>query len=238
MKKIVTTLLLFITAQSLWAHALWLETKPLAEKGKAHEVNVYFAEPNTAYELTDAKEWNTVRNFDLYVITPAGEKIKLEPAKQQDRYTAAFTPVTEGQYKVIMENRNIGVVGFNPEKPYALFYYAAAIVNVGHVKHEKETVNAVHKAIPMSLLLLQKTKDSLSFLLQNVKGHKSKVTVYAPSGKVTTYKDVSEGEFSFKPKGAGLYKIEAVIVDKVPGTFRDKAYKTAYHIATAMVPIN
>lgn len=236
MKPVLTTIILLAATQTLWAHALWLETKPAGQKNQPHAVNVYFAEPADAYELTDSKAWNNVKNFDLYLITPKNEKIKLHVVKQKDRYTAAFTPGQDGRYFVVLENRKIGVIAHNPDKPYALFFYAASVVDVGHTS-TPVLCNHLHNTAPMRIIPTHNHKDSASLWVQNLQDHKSNLTIFGPSGKIAEFKDISSGELSFKTAGAGQYKIEAITIDKTPGTLQGKAYKNTYHISTTMMEI-
>ena len=64
------------------------------------------------------------------------------------------------------------------------------------------------------------------------------LAVFGQSGKIAEFKDIATGNLSFKIPAAGTYRIESIVVDKTPGTFDKKAYKTAYHMATTVLDLN
>lgn len=116
---ILLCLLLTVTmASAAYAHEVYFVTPEEGVAGEPVEVKLYWGhfpaipDPESSYfeEVTDGK---------LYVLTPEGEEITLNPTKADDHYVASFTPATGGDFQVIFAH-NRGLLDFQHGEPQGM----------------------------------------------------------------------------------------------------------------------
>lgn len=227
--KVLFTFGLLMSMQSAFAHALWFKTDSKGAKGTQHDIQVYFAEPGEKWESLDGDEWKMVKGFELWVVSPKGEKTLLTCTPDKDHYKANFTPNEDGRYVVVLKHEKIGVLSFGKGDPFVPFFYATATVDVGATADKNIALSSAD-FLPMSIisaLTVNSQKVGLQITAPN--GLAYKVSVITPAGKKN---DLPNGTVEFDAIEAGLYQIEVSAMDSKAGEFGGKQYKKAYHIAT------
>lgn len=96
-------LLLIITHLSK-AHTMWIESSYQGYIGQEQQVKIYFGEFSINM-ITPAQKWfSDIADCKLMLLTPDGEKKALSKAREENFYTASFTPEAEGWYLVYLEH--------------------------------------------------------------------------------------------------------------------------------------
>jgi hypothetical protein len=241
--KITLKTILFATVftlglNSAFAHAFWVKTNVIGKKGQSHAVEVFFAEPAGKHEHLNSDEMRSVKKFTLWVLAPGKGKTKLDVIDATDHYHASFTPETDGQYRIILQNEEIEVADYQAAGIYKSNFFASAAVNVGTVTLEKLppsgfkfTVSAEGKLSP---------NQPVTVILEHQQIDLSKVvlSVYNQQGwKLDVKIDKQSGKGTFNCMGAGLYFIEAAYNNKENGSYNGKAYNSAYYAATELIEV-
>lgn len=239
-KSILLLLLLFVSANS-FAHFMWVETSPVGKLNKKQDVRVYFGE-YTYGEVENAGEeaFNKVMNFDVWVISPTGEKTKLQMTPAIRFYAGSFEPKVNGTYTVVLNNNNIDVIDYT-QYNFGIFkthYHATAKVEVGGSATETAAVN------PDGLTIVDITKKvhvengqtAFKVLYKGQPIKEQEVTVFITdqwSKKAYTDKD---GIIKFSLPWGVKYIMEATKKEEIPGKFNGKDYQFIWHCATYCIP--
>lgn len=235
-KHFIISLSFLFIAKFSWAHAYWIETKSTGNINKEHTIKVFFAETGEEPEKTNGKEWLAMKNFDLYLLGPDHQKIKLNSIATEDSYTASFIPKQKGHYIVVLQNADIGVLGDSPEYMYIPYYYSTAYINVDNTQ-EKLDINKVLESIPLALLTIVDEKN-IDVSIKSYDNTEAGLYVNGPDGKYSMLQAKQPTKAVYNVLGKGKYYIELMIIDKKGGALNGKNYKTAYHIATSMVEVD
>ena len=235
-KSILLLLLLFVTANS-FAHFMWVETSPVGKINNKQEVRVYFGE-YTYGEIENAGEeaFNKVKNFDVWIISPTGEKTKLQMTPAIRFYAGSFEPKTNGTYTVLLNNNSIDVIDYT-QYNFGIFkthYQATAKVEVGSKATEAFTLS------PDSFTIVDITKKvhvvngeaSFRIFYKGMPIKDQEVTVFITdqwSKKVYTDKD---GIIKFRLPWGVKYIMEITKKEEVPGNYNGKEYQFIWHCET------
>src|SRR5690606_21269426 len=150
MKKLITLALFLITANSVFAHYLWIETNPKGELNKEQEIRVYYGEYTYGVvEKVNGEAFPKVKDFTLWVIDPSGHKIELQTEASESYYTAKFTPSVNGTYTVLLNNDKIDVIDYT-KYDFGIFkthYHSVAKIQVGDPV--KETIASNENGITL-----------------------------------------------------------------------------------------
>lgn len=239
-KSLLLFVLLFVSANS-FAHFMWVETSPIGKINKKQEVKVFFGEYTYGLQEKVAEEaFGKMKNFEVWVISPSGEKTKLQMTPGELSYNGSFEPKANGTYTVALNNNNIDVIDYT-QYDFGIFkthYHSTAKVEVGGTPAETAAVN------PDGLTLVDITKkvhanDGEATFKVLYKGQPIKdqeVTVFIDnqwSKKVYTDKD---GIIKFGLPWGVKYVMEATKKEEVPGKFNGKDYQFIWHCATYCIP--
>jgi uncharacterized GH25 family protein len=238
-KSILLLLLLFVTANS-FAHFMWVETSPVGKLNKKQDVKVYFGEYTYGVvEKVGEEAFNKMKNFEVWVISPSGEKTKLQMTPADMFYSGSFEPKANGTYTVVLNNNNIDVIDYT-QYDFGIFkthYHATAKVEVGGATADTAAVNADGLSI---VNITKKAADKGELIFKVLyKGQPIKdqeVTVFITdqwSKKVYTDKD---GIIKFSLPWDVKYVMEATKKEEVPGKFNGKDYQFIWHCATYCIP--
>ncbi|PZR21587.1 MAG: DUF4198 domain-containing protein [Flavobacterium psychrophilum] len=239
-KSILLILLLFVTANS-FAHFMWVETSPVGKINKKQEVRVYFGEYTYGeIENADEEAFNKVKNFDVWVISPTGEKTKLQMTPAVTFYSGSFEPKANGTYTVVLNNSNIDVIDYT-QYNFGIFkthYHATAKVEVGGTASETAAINPngltivdISKKVPAN-----KGEVAFKVLYKGQPVKEQEVAVYITdqwSKKLYTDKD---GIIKFSLPWGVKYIMETTKKEEVPGNFNGKDYQFIWHCATYSIP--
>jgi hypothetical protein len=233
MKRFLTSLLFVCLVANAFGHALWIETSSTGQKGKKQTVRIVYSEPGDTPEKI-ADWYSDVKSFDLWLISPDQQKIKLTVTPGADNYTAEFTPEQDGVYTLAVGHAAKDLGGTTKYQ-----FNATAAVTVGQAKSVAvASPNDLNVAVmqpsgsykvgqPIKLAGVFKTKPS----------EKLQVAVHSPSGwnrEITTNAD---GQAEFTPLWPGTYYVEASKTEKETGEQGGKTYQAVWRCATYVVTV-
>ncbi|MEL1242576.1 hypothetical protein [Flavobacterium flavipallidum] len=234
-KKFAFLLITTLTTSSLFAHALWIETKKTATKGKPQEISIYFGE-FSENEITKTDKWfSDLKDFTLVIITPSKKEMKLKSTALENKYQAFFTPDEDGVYTVIMQHTVKDVYG-----TMKLDYNSSATIVVGNksVGNLAATnTNKISVYTENATTLAKNTKITAIALYNSVVAKQQKVKVIAPNGWEKELWTNENGEFSFTPIWSGNYMIEFSQTEKSAGEHNGKKYDEIWKMATYQLTI-
>lgn len=222
---ILLCLLLTVTmASAASAHEVYFETPEEGVAGEQVEVKLYWghfpapSDPESSYfgQLPDGK---------LYVLTPEGEEIILNPIKADDHYVASFTPATGGDFQVIFTH-NRGLLDYQHGEPQGMQIVNSLAKTFIPVDGEPDIHAYDHPAnldlevIPVSDIGHfhegDKFKGVLLYLGQPLAG--VAVSVVSPAAGDSHDEDLAlttdaNGEFSFTADKAGTWMVKVGYFD-------------------------
>lgn len=233
MKRLLASLLLTCLVVNAWGHALWIQTSPTGLKGKKQTVRIIYAEPGETPEKIN--DWySDVKAFELWLISPDGQKTKLAIAPATDYYTAEFLPQQEGVYTLSVGHTAKELGGTTKYQ-----FNATATVTVGQAQSVAlASLNELNVAVShpnggykvgqaVKLAGVFKTKPS----------EKLQVAVHSPSGWNRTVETNADGLTEFTPLWPGTYYIEASKSEKETGEQDGKPYKSVWRCATYVIEV-
>lgn len=231
MKKTILSLALVLIAFAASAHALWIETEAKGNKNKAHMVRVYLGEFSDNERDSVANWFSNMRDIELFVTGPAGNRQKITLKDAGNHYLGEFTPATEGNYTLSVAHTVADV--YNEGK---IEYYATASVNVGKASNSSLAKSTFLSVVPADARKLASPLD-LQVFMEGQPVAKTKVIVASPDGWEKTMYSNEEGMVVCSPVQSGTHMLEAVKVLKTPGTHNGKTYKSVTHLVTHCVQV-
>lgn len=235
-KSILLLLFLFVSANS-FAHYMWIETSPVGKIGKKQEVKVFFGEYSyNEYEKAGEEAFNKVKNFEVFVLTPSGEKTKIEMTPAGLYYSGYFEPKTNGTYVVQLNNNNIDVIDYT-QYNFGIFkthYQAAAKVEVGTKATEQFVLNGDSFTIvnTTNKAHVENSEASFRVFYKAMPIKDQEVTIFITdqwSKKVYTDKN---GDIKFSLPWGVKYVMEVTKKEEVPGNYNGKDYQFIWHCET------
>jgi len=235
LKAITVLVLSLIANSSLYAHALWIETKATGTKGKPQEISVYFGE-FSENDITKADKWfSDLKDFSLVVISPSKKEIKLKSTALENRYQAFFTPEEEGVYTVVMQHTVKDVYG-----TMKLDYNSSANIVVGGKSTGNEAAVNSNKISVFSENAATLTKNNKVTAVAHYNAalaKEQKIKVIAPNGWEKELWTNEKGEISFTPIWSGKYMIEFAQTEKSAGEHNGKKYDEIWKMATYQINV-
>lgn len=234
LKSIILFLALTISP-SLFAHALWIETKATGTKGKPQEISVFFGE-FSENDITKTEKWfSDLKDFKLLVISPSKKEISLKPNALENKYQVFFTPEEEGVYTVVMQHTVKDVYG-----TMILDYNSSATIAVGKNLVGNEAVSNTNKisVFTENAVALSKNSKITSIARYNEAiAKEQKIKVIAPNGWEKELWTNENGEFSFTPIWSGNYMIEFTQTEKKSGEHNGKPFDSIWKMATYQITV-
>jgi uncharacterized GH25 family protein len=234
-KTIIVALLLSVASPSLFAHALWIETKANGTKGKPQEISVYFGE-FSENDITKADKWfSDLKDFTLVVISPSKKEIKLKATALENKYQAFFTPEEDGVYTVVMQHTVKDVYG-----TMKLDYNSSANIVVGNKLFGNVATansNKISVFTENASKLAKNTKITAIASYNAAIAKEQKVKVIAPNGWEKEMWTNENGEFSFTPIWSGNYMVEFSQTEKSAGEHNGKKYDEIWKMATCQLSV-
>ena len=230
MKKILFSVVLFFSIQSLFAHAIWIETITTGKTGQSQEVNVYLGE-YADNQRDSVQHWfSNMREFTLWLVKPDGQKEELHCVPSGNHFKAAFTPAVAGTYLLTIDHTVQEVYGDSK-----IHYYAMGIVKVNgslqgiaNVKEHTDFALLTNHQQPHKLH--QPEKVQLSY--KNAHPAGADVTVQSPEGWAKKFKAGQDGDITFSPAWKGRYMLEGSFTEEAGGQHEGKEYKNVWHCVT------
>lgn len=233
MKKLIVLLSIICVPFLSSAHGDWIEVFGNGKVGETAKVQLIFG----AYENQErlkGKALNFLKEFTVYVIDPAGNRIDVPMTQTETAWEGNFTPKTEGTYQVLGINEERGVVdwtihGFDVLRPKE---YLRTNYTVGKPSE-------ANKATQFLDVIPTKVGEDikLTAYLNNAITPKTKLIITNPEGWEKTKMTNASGEATFKPTTKGVYMVEMENIDKTAGKFKDKDYKMIRNKFALMVKV-
>ncbi len=236
MKKLLFLLLLLSPLHQVYSHYLWIETPTQALLNKQQTVKIKYGEfAYNEVEETSTAVFLKVKDFELWLIDPDGEKKELKTVAKNDHYEAVFTPKKAGSYTLYLDNKKMEVVdssqyNFGIYKPQ---YHATAKINVG------KNYNTNHITNLDGLEILETATTNRQITLQvrfkNLPLVKSKVMLFFKDGWSKEVETDENGAITFTLPWQTSYAVEVIHIDKTPGTFNQIPYEFIWNCATYFI---
>lgn len=242
MKKNFLLLMMFIVTGNAFAHFMWVETNPVGKVGQKQEVKVFFGEYTYGLqEKVNEESFGKMKNFDVWVVAPDGQKTKLDVKPGELFYSGWFTPKANGTYTVVLDNDKIEVMDFT-QYDFGIFkthYHATAKTEVGGKATDSAAANPTGLAVVDVTKAISKEKGetTLKVLFKGQPIKDTEVTVFISdlwSKKLTTD---ANGEVKFALPWSTKYIIEVTKKEEVPGKYDGKDYQFIWHCATYTLPL-
>lgn len=227
---IILSVLSFITAGSLSAHALWIETFGSAKKGEKQTVKVFWGEFGDNQHDAADKWFSDMSDFKLFITSPDGKKTQLATTAGTDHHLAEFTPEEDGVYLLTVSHEPKDLGGTT-----RLQYNSVATVNIGKSgKGNQPGFNEGQLKIWADASKLYKVNKPLSLdvLLKGEQAEKVHVEIFSPSGWKRDLRSDSKGNVVFSPIWAGRYQAEAAVFSEEAGEHNGKPYKAVRRVGT------
>lgn len=235
-KNLFALVLLLVTGNT-FAHYMWLETNPAGKSGQKQEIRVYFGEYTYGLEeKVNGEAFAKMKNFEVWVTGPDGQKNKVEVKPAENYYTGWFTPKANGIYTVMLNNNNIDVIDYT-QYDFGIFkthYHSTAKVAVGNTTGVTKADNANGLSVTDASKNTKETILKVYYKGQPVKD--TEVTVFVAdqwSKKLTTD---ANGEVKFNLPWDTKYVVEVTKKEEVPGKYNGKDYQFVWHCATYCMP--
>lgn len=226
---------MLVVSPTLFAHALWIETKAIGTKGKLQAIDVYFGEFSEKDIEKTAKWFSDIKDFSLILITPSKKEIKLTATALENKYQAFFTPDEEGVYTVAMHHTVKDVYG-----TMKLDYNSSATVTVGNATIGNEAsfnTNIISLFSKEAKAIKKDTKIMVNALYEGKIAKEQKMKVIAPNGWEKELWSNENGEISFTPIWSGNYMVEFAYTEKVTGEHNGKKYDEVWKMATYLITV-
>ncbi|MVM33944.1 DUF4198 domain-containing protein [Spirosoma sp. HMF4905] len=231
--SLLILLISLLNFTDVYAHALWIQTNSIGKKSQKQTVTILYAEPGETPEKV-ADWYSDVSQFDLWLISPDGQKTKLPVTSVQDHFIAEFTPEQDGVYTLA-----VGHVAKELGGTTKYQFNATATVSVGKVSTASQ---ATPNELNVALTQADKTPKvgqtiSLAGYFKEKPSEKLHVTVSSPSGWIREIQTKANGIAEFTPLWPGRYWIEASKTEKQTGEQNGKTYQSVWRCATYVVDV-
>ena len=235
LKLFLFSCLLFAGLSKASAHAIWIETDPVAKKAASHQVKVFFGEYGDNERDTVAKWFSDLKEIKLWLVSPDGTKTQLSTSDGVNHLSASFTPKEDGVYTLLIAHVVKDMHGKSK-----IEYNASATVLVGkQAAANKASFNpneiSVFTETPWMAKLQSPIK--LQSFYQNKPAAKQKVQVVSPSGWEKVLYSAEDGTTTVTPVFTGVHMVELMQQVKEPGEHNGKPFESTWKIATYCINV-
>lgn len=234
MKRMALIMLgLIFSSSSIFAHALWIETKPTGKIGQKQNIKVFYGEYAANERDSVAKWYSDVKEFTLWLIGPGQQKTQLILAAGDNYFESSFTPEKNGAYTLVVSHEARELGGTTK-----YHFLSSATVSVGKILAPvADNPNALKLHVAGALSAKVNKPLQLQAFLRDAAAKGKVVSVFSPNGwsrELTTNED---GLVEFIPLWAGRYVFEVTDTDRTPGQHHGKDYKASWKGATYSLEI-
>lgn len=239
-KSIFFFLTCILFSKTASAHYIWIEAPFTWQAGKADTIRFYYGEYAEGKREEAGKRLEEVNGLQAWILTPSGGKNRLQLQKIKDHFSAVYTPEAAGNYEIVVSNVEREVADWTQ--------YDIGVVQPTHYAHQFFTTGGHASAksvvpdLPLKILpvkwqtaytIHQPLELQLFFKGTPLKG---KLMVYAPN---TWMKEIEEenGVYRFTPLEKGMYLIESIYKERVPGSFKGRPYEAIRHRTVITVQV-
>lgn len=234
MKKTMILMLgLLLSASSIFAHALWIETAATGKVGQKQTVKVFYGEYADLGRDSVATWYSDVKEFTLWLTGPDQKRIQLAVTPALNYFEANFTPEQNGSYTVTVSHEAKELGGTT--KYHFLSSAGVSVGKAAPLAVQNANVLKLHLDNVNSLKVKQPIK--MTVLLKDTAAAKKAVTVFSPTGWSKEFYTDENGAFEFTPLWPGRYVVEVSDMDKTPGQHHGKDYKATWKGATYSIAL-
>lgn len=236
MRKLLFTAVFCCCMQTLFAHALWIETVTSGKVGQAQEVKVFLGEYADGERDSTQNWFSNMRDFTLYVIAPDGKKEALQCTPNGNHFKATFTPKTAGTYVLSVDHTVQEVYSGSKIR-----YYALGLVKVnGSAAGGGELVQKADYALVTKGDRKPKVNqaESVQLFYKQNRSSVSELTVQSPVGWTKKFKADENGAVTFQPYWAGKYMLEGTFTENASGTHEGKPFERIWHCVTYCLDVD
>ena len=229
------TLFILMIAGKAKADSLWIEADAQGQIGKAQTIKVIFGSYNQYRLQKVTGEFQEVKDFTCWIISPSGKHISLQFTPKETDYQASFIPAEKGTYIVLLENKQRKVEDWSNSATKIgvakQHYYARTTIQIGQEQTmAKETLtdltivedgkNQADSAVNLLVLLHGKPVPNATLFMRHPE---------MPEQKLTTDQN---GKVSFHAPKPGRYFALVTLKFETPGTYRGVHYDVFREKAT------
>ncbi|MEJ5055539.1 DUF4198 domain-containing protein [Sphingobacterium sp. MYb382] len=224
---LLLSLVLLGSNQAAQAHAVWLESQPVGQKGQAHIVRVYYGEFE-AGEVESIKDWySDLNTLTLQLTAPNGSTQPLSLVDKGDYFEATFTPAVDGVYQVFTRHATKDLGG---ETRYE--FVAQAAVQVGKA-NQKGNISLGNQLTVEPKIFKVKDKVSILLTADGKPLADKEVAVMSATGWHKNYKTDQNGRILVETTWSGRYVVEFSNMEKNGGEWYGKNYTQNWQGLTA-----
>lgn len=230
-----------LATANTFAHFMWIETLPTGKLNQKQEVKVFFGEYSYGVTEKVAEEaFGKMKQFNVWVISPAGEKIKLDMEPKDIYYSGWFEPKANGTYTVVMNNNNIDVIDYT-QYNFGIFkthYHATAKVEVGNKASDTAALNPEGLSIVdiTKKVHADKAEAAFKILYKGQPLKETEVSVFITDQWAKKVYTDENGVIKFGLPWGVKYIMEVTKKEEVPGSYNGKDYQFIWHCATYTIP--
>lgn len=229
-------ILLFLLANVaiVQAHALYIDTDAIGKAGKTQEVKIYYSEFEDR-KVEKVTDWySDVADFELWLVQPDGQKIKLNTTKKEDHFVSDFTPLKNGKYRL-----EISHIAEDPGKETAYQFNAFAEVTVGRAGAGAKITQTVPDLLLIEQFIGKEAKvKAYKTYFKGKPAEGISATLFLPSGEKKTFTSNSEGILEIPLKEKGIHFLEATSFQKnEAGKTKKAPYESVWRCATQKIEV-
>jgi uncharacterized GH25 family protein len=236
LKSILLTLVGVFFASSLFAHALWMETKSTGKKGQAQEVKVFYGEYAQNERDETGKWYSDVKELSLWMIGPDQKKVKLNTTLGANVAIASFTPETDGQYTLLVSHEAKELGGTTK-----YHFLTSTTVQVGKPAAlvNGDVISNELKVFPVNATVYEAKKAvKLKAVHNNELKAGATVSVFSPAGWSQVLTTDKDGQIEFTPLWPGRYVVEVTDFKNTKGQHNGAAYEAVWLGSTYSFEVN
>ena len=221
--------LLFLTIlllpQLTQASAYWMEVHGSGKVNTPAKVQVCygFIDDLSERHRTTGAEFQEIKNFQFFIINTKGEKSKIELQMKGDHWEGAFTPSTEGTYRIFGMNDQLPVLlrSKDPKENVRPIDLMCSAYHVGN--HPNDALSPIQF---MDISLQEKNGIYTIFPYRDMKPVEkgTMLRIFNPENWEKNILVDENHQAVFKPTMPGLYVIRQDWNDNTPGTFQGHSY--------------
>lgn len=222
------TILGLLSWGAVSAHALWIESSPIAAKNKAHQVKIFYGEYATN-EIESIDKWySDVKDFKIILTGPSNKQIELSKSISGDHFESTFTPTEDGMYTLSVVHVAKDLGGTTKYE-----FSSTALVSVGDT-------NAALLNLPFCIQVQPKVHENGQMIeavvLQDGKPvPDADLLVMSQEGWSKTFKADANGKVSFPAIWKGIYVLEAAVNKAESGQWHNKSYSKVWQGTTSSI---
>lgn len=240
---------------SAQAHFIWIETPAVQRPGADAEARVYFGEYDENRIETEDTRLREREAATLQIVTDEGAQSPVRLKMKNDHYAGPFVVPAAGVVDLVAEEVESPVVdytnsGIGVVRP--TFYARTRFLSFDERRVAKgawgaEPVTTLD-IIPITVHLDSRrgrfgpaAEDEVVFQVyfkgDPVDATPDTLNVYGPNGWIWKAVVDQRGVARFKPLWPGLYIVDAIVMERTPGTFKGTAYEAIRHRATLSINV-